>query len=43
VSVHPGRGSVIAPMMIDGRNKNTGNFGFLRFLRVLSAIDLVKV
>lgn len=43
VSVHPGRGSCIAPIIIEGRNSKTGRLGFLLFLRVLSAIDLVKV
>ncbi len=43
VSVQPGKGSFIAPTIMEGRNNKTGSLGFLLLRRVLSAIDLVNV
>ncbi len=43
VSVQPGVGSCSAPIIIEGRKRRTGSFGFLLFLKVLSAMDFVNV
>jgi hypothetical protein len=43
VSVQPGMGSLIAAAMIEGLRITQGRVPGLVFLKVLSAIDLVKV